>query len=429
MMRFRHSIRARIFLSYAALGAVTGAAFWVLTLLAFEFWERQLMDTFVAGELDYFVEETAASPGNQIKKSSAWTAYKIVDGPLPEELKHFSAMPPGIHEIVIDARNFDLGVARRNGITYYLFYDDTALEYLESTLARLLLMATILAFVLAAAYGYRLSRRVIQPVSALAGAIRGLDEQRPTQLECSGFADDEIGELAEAFNSYLLRLAGFIRREQDFTANISHELRTPLAAIRAIAEGLLARSDLPNDVVYRLGRLEKSAADMAEQFSCLLLLARESGVNGTPCAPVAIAAILDDVARDCRAQLRSSVALTLHCVDEPQVAAPPRVVAMVIGNLLRNACSYTLSGTIDVYLSKHCLRVDDTGTGIVGADLPRVFERGFRGTSADEVGAGLGLSIVQRFCEIYGWRIALDSAPGRGTSVRWHFAGDVIVPT
>jgi hypothetical protein len=75
-MRFRHSIRARIFSSYAALAAITGATLWLLTLFAFELWERELMDTFVTGELDYFVAETADTPGNLVKKSSTWTAQR-----------------------------------------------------------------------------------------------------------------------------------------------------------------------------------------------------------------------------------------------------------------------------------------------------------------------------------------------------------------
>lgn len=71
----------------------------------------------------------------------------------------------------------------------------------------------------------------------------------------------------------------------------------------------------------------------------------------------------------------------------------------------------------------------DTGANIVDADLRRGFERGFRGTSANEVGAGLGPSMVQRFWDIYGWRIAIDSPSGRSTGVRRHFCDDAIART
>lgn len=425
-MRFRHSIRARIFFSYAALGAITGGTLWLLTLFAFELWERELMDTFVAGELDYFVEEAAPTPGNLVKKSSIWTAYKITGGPLPPELAQFETLPPGIHEAMIGGRNLDVGISREEAAAYYLLYDDTHLEHLENKLAKLLLMAITIAFLFAAAYGYRLSRQVIRPVSALADTVRSLDGQQLPKPEFAGFADDEIGELADAFNSYLSRLAGFIRREQEFTADVSHELRTPLAAIRAMAEGLLARDDLPHDVVFRLGRMEKSAAAMAELLSCLLLLARESNAATTSCPATAIAPILDDVARDCRVGMRPNVTLAIQCLAAPLVEAPSGVVAMVIGNLLRNACGYTLNGEIHVCLSDDGLRVDDTGAGIAAADLSRVFERGFRGGPADDsgAGAGLGLSIVQRFCELYGWHVTIASEPGKGTRVHWHFAGN-----
>ncbi|MGK2913298.1 MAG: sensor histidine kinase [Porticoccaceae bacterium] len=421
-MRFRHSIRARIFSSYAALGAITGATLWLLTLFAFELWERELMDTFVTGELDYFVAETANTPGNLVKKSSTWTAYKITGDPLPPELTQLERLPPGIHEAVIGGRNLDVGITRKEATSYYFLYDDTHLEHLEDKLAELLLMAIGIAFLCAAAYGYRLSRRVIRPVTALADTIRSLDGQQLPKPEFANFADDEIGELARVFNSYLSRLAGFIRREQEFTADVSHELRTPLAAIRAMAEGLLARDDLPKDVAFRVGRMEKSAANMAEQLACLLVLARESSNPPTSHSATAVAPILAEVARDCRVDLRPNVTLSTQCLAEPLVAAAPGVVAIVIGNLLRNACSHTLGGDISVCLEGDGLHVADTGAGIRATDLAHVFERGFRGVSADTAGTGLGLSIVQRFCDLYGWHITITSERGTGTHVHWRFA-------
>jgi signal transduction histidine kinase len=93
---------------------------------------------------------------------------------------------------------------------------------------------------------------------------------------------------------------------------------------------------------------------------------------------------------------------------------------MVIGNLLRNAFAYTDRGKIRVLLDGGSLTVTDTGIGIDAKDLPRVFERYYH--SQRSHGAGIGLSLVKRICERYGWTITIDSEPGFGTASHLEFA-------
>jgi signal transduction histidine kinase len=111
------------------------------------------------------------------------------------------------------------------------------------------------------------------------------------------------------------------------------------------------------------------------------------------------------------------VALNAH----PYLHAPPRVMHVVIANLLRNACNYTDQGRIEVIVETDCVQVRDTGIGMGRESLQRAFEAFYRADESRPQGIGLGLSIVSRLCERFGWKVELDSTPGQGTTatVRW----------
>jgi RNA polymerase sigma factor (sigma-70 family) len=96
---------------------------------------------------------------------------------------------------------------------------------------------------------------------------------------------------------------------------------------------------------------------------------------------------------------------------------------LTLANLLRNAVAYTDRGEIRVRYADGVLAVSDTGIGIAPAELPRVFERAFRGANARAGGTGIGLAIVRRVAERFGWRIDADSTPGEGTTFRVRLAG------
>ncbi len=85
----------------------------------------------------------------------------------------------------------------------------------------------------------------------------------------------------------------------------------------------------------------------------------------------------------------------------------------MIANLIRNSFTYTERGDIRVRLDEHSLSVTDTGLGIPHAALDKVFQRLYKGAHSE--GAGIGLSLVKKICDRYGWSISLDSIEGQGT--------------
>ena len=103
------------------------------------------------------------------------------------------------------------------------------------------------------------------------------------------------------------------------------------------------------------------------------------------------------------------------------LAAPCRVFAVLISNLLRNACQYTERGEVVVTVGRHFVRVDDTGQGMAADDVAHAFEPFYRGKTAGKGGHGVGLTIVRRLTDRFGWPVRLDSQLGVGTHATIEF--------
>ena len=101
-------------------------------------------------------------------------------------------------------------------------------------------------------------------------------------------------------------------------------------------------------------------------------------------------------------------------------AADPKLLVIIMANLIRNSFIFTERGAVHIRLEVHRLEVSDTGIGIPSNELGHVFQRLYKGKLSD--GFGIGLSLVKRICNRYGWVIQLDSEEGKGTRATLTFA-------
>ena len=217
-------------------------------------------------------------------------------------------------------------------------------------------------------------------------------------------------------------------RSRDFLADVSHELRTPLAALRTFNELLLERAG--DDPAARAEFLESSAQQIERldwlAQNLLELSKLDSGLVLLDLRPEDLRAAVESAVEQAEAAARKrGVRLKLYLPSEPvRIRHDPQRIGQVVSNLVGNALKFTpRSGAVDVELRAVPdgaeIEVRDTGVGIDASELPRIFERFFRGSRANEArgsGSGLGLAIVKSIVDMHGGRITVESRLGVGTT-------------
>ncbi len=245
----------------------------------------------------------------------------------------------------------------------------------------------------------------------------------------------EAGQLGQAINVMLDRIQyAFADRWQSeqkvrtFAADASHELRTPLTTIRGYAELYRQGALSPNELARAMRRIEEESTRMSQLVAELLELARldrASSLNLTTCD---LAGIMADAAADAAA-VQPGRPIRLDAPAQLSVVADEPRIRQVLANLLANVREHTSPGT-PVFLrlarAGHgvLIEVADSGPGMKPEDAALAFDRFHRGarngSGGDGApgGAGLGLSIVQAIAAAHGGQATLESATGRGTTVR-----------
>ena len=263
--------------------------------------------------------------------------------------------------------------------------------------------------------GYLLAGVLVKQVTDLAERVRHLapgDGQGATMIQPG--QDEEVAQLAHALDDYQNRITRMLRREQEFTANVSHELRTPITTILTSCELLATERTISERARVRIGMIEAAATRMGEQLQALLFLAREQALGIME--PVALAeCVYDAVEPVCSEIYRKRLNFEVAIEPKAVLTLNRQALHTALVNLLRNAVQYTERGFIRVNFSQSRLSISDSGIGIEPFYLPLLYERFFRGSTQGE-GLGIGLAIVKRICDHYGWIIDVESTPGKGAT-------------
>jgi len=420
-MSAKPSLRNRVAVTLAVFGAVVSLTLAVTIYLVSHDLERRLIDETLTAELDDLVERHQRNPLSVPERTATIRAFVVpyLEGmhPAPPAV---AALAPGQHQIALDDTPYRAAVRRVGEQHFVVLYDISALQRREQGFVLLLAGSVVLITVISALSGRWLATRAIAPVTALvrrAAELRPDESHRPLAGE---FPWVEVQQLAADFDAYRARLHDFIERERLFTGDVSHELRTPLAVIGGAAELLLADPSLDDGSRARAARIGRAVTEMSEMTGALLALAREqdAAIVHSPACDVE-AVITELVERYSALSQGKPVELQLEVAGRPQIHADRAVLAMVVGNLLRNALSFTREGRIRVRIEADAVAVYDNGVGIGDVDVSVLFQPYIRGPGSG--GAGLGLSLVRRLCERYGWRVTLANLPDGGTLARLEF--------
>ncbi|HNP35868.1 MAG TPA: HAMP domain-containing sensor histidine kinase [Woeseiaceae bacterium] len=418
----------RITLAFLVFGATLTIGLGLSLTFILDSVESRLIDDTLREELAHYRNqvETARALGNFNSRTTIIHVTPL-DHPseVPPYLRH---LPPGSSTITRAGRNYRVLVDEIDGVRYTVQYDESSMRDHDRSFIRLVWASSIAGLLLALAIGWYLGRRLSRPVFKLANAINSLKEHPDSSLDLSEYRDDEIGMLAGQLKHYHEELRALLQREKEFSGNVSHELRTPLTNISLAAEMLAGRSSLAATDLARVARIQRATREMSELVDTFLVLAQvDSGIN-TQVSAVELAPIVADVVEQQRVWLGDKdVTVDIVETHDTRVTAPTRVISVLIANLVRNAFRYTRKGTVTITIAVDTISVIDTGVGIDVPDQSQLFERHVRGNTGD--GAGLGLSIVQRICERYGWTVRVDSTPGQGSRFTVWFNIDQKIPS
>lgn len=314
----------------------------------------------------------------------------------------------------------------RPGGRLYLVMSFTSVDRVVLWLGLASALLSLLTIYAATWVTYRTFKRMVYPVSWLAARVERWDPQdvETTTLGPGSLPEEagtEVEGLSAALTGLSKRLREFVQRERNFTRDASHELRTPLTIIRVATDLMLDDPELPARSLRSLQRIQRSGRDMEGLIDAFLILAREADI-----APLSETFRVSDVVYEEIARVRPMCGgkpVQVEVVEDaaPTLHAPPRVLGVMVGNLLSNACTFTDHGHVEVRIGAHSIVVHDTGIGMHSDELERAFEPFYRADQANPVGKGIGLSIVRRLGERFDWPVTLESTPGVGTTATIQF--------
>jgi heavy metal sensor kinase len=296
-------------------------------------------------------------------------------------------------------------------------------------ITRYMILAAVVVTLLSPLGGYMLARRAVAPLREIIAGTRRLrpsnfDDRLP--LRNTG---DELDQLSAEINDFLDQIADHLQRQHDFLANAAHELRSPLTAIQSSLDVAISRHRSAEEYEELLPTVIDECARLTTLVNQLLVLAENDAKANSGRHQLVR---FDDAVRK-SVEMFSGVAeensLRLEADIEDGVLVEGHLphLRQVVANLLDNAVKFTpVGGLIKVSLRTDAatrsvvFSVRDTGVGIPPEDLPRIFDRFYRGDKSHQhvegkYGSGLGLSICRSIAAVHDGRIDVESELGKGT--------------
>lgn len=335
---------------------------------------------------------------------------------LPPELR---ALQPGVGEL--PSLNRKVFVDRSDQGTLYLTMSFALVDRVILWTSAASMLIALLALYVVSWLTYRTSKRLVTPVNWLADQV---SRWQPNDPDAAAIVLDampenagrEVHQLGNALRDLEARVREFVERERDFTRDASHELRTPLTVIRVATDLMLGDDEVPKRAHRSLERIQRAGRDMEAVIDAFLILAREEHI-----APQREDFEVRDVVYEEVAKIRPLIAgkpveLTVSEMAAPRLHASPHVLSVMLGNLLSNACTFTEEGMIEVRIEDKCVVVRDSGIGMSAESLQRAYDPFYRADQFNPTGKGMGLSIVRRLGERFGWAVTIESTLAVGTT-------------
>ena len=321
--------------------------------------------------------------------------------------------------IIVGEQMFGSLIVARTDLSTHSALESQFLDAINRAVLWAALLAALASLVAVAL----LSRQLVAPLRGLTAAADAMADGDLSQ-RVTVRMQDEVGELGRAFNRMAGDLEAADGQRRQMTADIAHELRNPLSIIRGNIEAMLD-GVYPVDAQH-LGPVYEETLQLQHLVEDLRLLSlAEAGQLTLTRADVDVTALLSGVADGVRAVVEDK-GISLHLeVPKAQLVVDGDAARLrqVLSNVVSNAIRYTPpQGTITLHTHQDAghvwITVSDTGPGISPQDLPRIFDRFYRGDAARDRasgGSGLGLAIAKALVQAHEGTIEVNSKPGQGT--------------
>ncbi len=279
-------------------------------------------------------------------------------------------------------------------------------------------------FVIGFAGGLFLTFRALRPIRYLINTTRLITDTGDIRARVpAGGSNDELSELSRLFNTMLEKIENLVKGLREGLDNVAHDLRTPITRIRGSAEMALRTEDNPENLKSVLAdSIEESDRILTMLNTIMDISEAETGTMRLSLQNVDISVLIEEVAdlysyvaEEKNISVSASLQKGLQCV------ADRNRLQQAVANLLDNAIKYTPArGSVEIEAfhegTDSVVRIRDTGAGIHPLELPKIWDRLYRGDkSRSQRGLGLGLSLVKAIVLAHKGRVEVSSVPGVGS--------------
>jgi signal transduction histidine kinase len=397
--------------------------------------EHHIWRNILESVTEIYAEQRALNPNAPLPRAGILHAWLVDDdSSLPDMPAYLQSLAPGYYstegwsglEDIDDT--FHALITPMGSGKLITFIDIDELEAQQNRDSWMTALWGVAFFVLIAAVIGWLHTNLVRPVRDLADRMQAIDPAIKGQRLPTAYAQEEIQIIARASNTHLERVEQFIERERSLLDQASHEFRTPISVI-AGAVDVLRLQELPATAQPALERIRGTVESFSEIMVALLYLARETPPSAGLQEITAIHMLLAKLVVD-HEYLLADKPVRLRAIDlEPTVIeAPEAMVRIAVGNLIRNAVENTSEGCIEVSIQDGVICISDSGSGFDPVEAARRYRDSLRAAMPIR-GQGLGLFLISRICDRFGWHFSIENLPMSGTRARLDVSASLLINT